>query len=117
VKELEERIADDMREYCRFASDLGLHAEWRSGIGPDVVLEVVQLCQEAARAHPHIVYFAGKLIFSDDAEGYLGRFLHSHTALEVQRLLQVEGLSLVILPVKVTPPEHEAAPGRRVALP
>jgi amino acid transporter len=105
VKELEQRIADDMKEYCQFATDLGLHAEFRCGIGPDVVLEIVKLCLEVAHEYPHIVYFAGKLIFSDEAEGYLGRFLHTSTALEVQRYLQVEGLSLVILPVRVTPPE------------
>ena len=104
VRELEERIGDDLREYCQFATDLGLHAEFRFGIGPDVVLEIIRICSELTHDHPHIVFFAGKLIFSDEAEGYLGRFLHMHTALEVQRHLQVEGLSLVILPVRVTPP-------------
>ncbi len=109
VKELEERIADDLKEYCQFATDIGLHAEFRAGLGPDVVLEVVELCRQVAHEYPHVVYFAGKLIFSDEAEGYLGRFLHMHTALEVQRYLQVEGLSLVILPVRVTPPAVENA--------
>jgi len=103
VRELEQRIADDLKEYCQFASDLGLHASFRFGIGPDVVLEIVEICKELTHEHPHLVFFAGKLVFSDEAEGYLGRFLHSHTALEVQRYLQVEGLSLVILPVRVRP--------------
>jgi amino acid transporter len=113
VKELEERIGDDLKEYCQFAGDLGLHAEFRTGIGPDVVLEIVQICRDVAHEYPHVVFFAGKLIFSDEAEGYLGRFLHMHTALEVQRYLQIEGLSLVILPVRVAPPETQnAAPAR-----
>jgi amino acid transporter len=113
VKELEERIGDDLKEYCQFAGDLGLHAEFRTGIGPDVVLEIVQICRDVAHQYPHVVFFAGKLIFSDEAEGYLGRFLHMHTALEVQRYLQIEGLSLVILPVRVAPPEPQnAAPAR-----
>src|SRR5579885_1759968 len=113
VKELEERIGDDLKEYCQFAGDLGLHAEFRNGIGPDVVLEIVQICRDVAHQYPHVVFFAGKLIFSDEAEGYLGRFLHMHTALEVQRYLQIEGLSLVILPVRVAPPEPQnAAPAR-----
>ncbi len=113
VKELEERIGDDLKEYCQFAGDLGLHAEFRTGIGPDVVLEIVQICRDVAHEYPHVVFFAGKLIFSDEAEGYLGRFLHMHTALEVQRYLQIEGLSLVILPVRVAPPEPQnAAPAR-----
>ena len=107
VRELEQRMADDLKEYCQFASDLGLHAGFRSGIAPDIVPEIVRLCVDYAHEHPHIVFFAGKLIFSDEAEGYLGRFLHSHTALEAQRYLQVHGLSLVILPVRVTPVVEE----------
>jgi len=115
VKELEERIGDDLKEYCQFAGDLGLHAEFRTGIGPDVVLEIVQICRDVAHEYPHVVFFAGKLIFSDEAEGYLGRFLHMHTALEVQRYLQIEGLSLVILPVRVAPPETQNAEPARAA--
>ena len=107
VQELEQRINDDLSEYCQFAEDLGLHAACRSAIGPDVVLEATEICMQLSHEYPHIVFFAGKLIFSDEAEGYLGRFLHSHTALEVQRLLQVAGLSLVILPVRVTRPSEE----------
>ncbi|HKN01965.1 MAG TPA: APC family permease [Candidatus Binataceae bacterium] len=104
VKAVEKRIDDDLQEYCRFAGDLGLHAERRSAIGPDVVLELRRLCLEVAREFPHVVYFAGKLIFSAEAEGFLGRFLHMHTALEVQRWLQLNGLSLVILPVRIAAP-------------
>ncbi len=116
VQELEERITGDLKEYCQLATDLGLHTEFRSGLGPDVVLEAVQICRDIAHDHPHVVYFAGKLIFSDEAEGFLGRFLHMHTALEVQRYLQVEGLSLVILPVRVLPPVAEKAEKPQVAL-
>ena len=103
VKELEQRMADDLKEYCQFATDLGLNAGFRSAIAPDIVPEIVRLSVDFAQDHPHVVFFAGKLIFSDEAEGYLGRFLHTHTALEVQRYLQVHGLSLVILPVRVKP--------------
>ena len=117
VKELEQRVADDLNEYCQFASDLGLHASFKFAIGPDVVLEVVRLCGELTHQHPHLVFFAGKLIFSDEAEGYLGRFLHMHTALEVQRYLQIEGLSLVILPVRVTPPEPQPLPPAKPSAP
>ena len=86
-------------------------------IGPDVVLEVVRLCGELTHQHPHLVFFAGKLIFSDEVEGYLGRFLHLHTTLEVQRYLQIEGLSLVILPVRVTPSEPRPVPATRLSEP
>jgi amino acid transporter len=102
VKALERRMSDDLQEYCQIASDLGLHPELRAGLGPDVVLELRRLCLQVAHEFPHIVFFAGKLIFSDEVEGFIGRFLHNHTALEVQNWLQLYGFSLVILPVRVS---------------
>jgi amino acid transporter len=102
VHALEQRMIDDLNEYCQFASDLGLHPELRAGLGPDVVLELRELCLQVAHEFPHVVFFAGKLIFSDEVEGFIGRFLHNHTAMEVQNWLQLYGLSLVILPVRVT---------------
>ena len=103
VKQLEQQVADDLSEYCRFGTDLGLHSELRVSIGPDVVVELRKLCLEVAHEFPQAVFFAGKLIFEAELEGYISRFLHNHTALELQRWLQVHGLSLVILPVRVLP--------------
>jgi hypothetical protein len=102
VKQLEQEIADDLREYCRFAADLGFHPELRTAIGPDVVAELRRLCLEVVSEFPHAVFFAGKLIFTGDLDGFVSRFLHNHTALELQSWLQVQGYSLVILPVRVT---------------
>src|SRR5712692_329135 len=101
VKELENRMIEDLNEYCQFASDLGLHSELRAGLAPDVVIELRRLCLEVAHEFPHVVFFAGKLIFSDEMEGFIGRFLHNHTSVEIQNWLQLYGYSLVILPVRV----------------
>jgi amino acid transporter len=106
VKQLEQQVADDLSEYCRFATDLGLHSELRVSIGPDVVVELRKLCLEVAHEFPQAVFFAGKLIFEAELEGFISRFLHNHTALEIQRWLQVHGLSLVILPVRVLGSPH-----------
>jgi len=101
VRELENRISEDLNEYCQFANDLGLHAELSAGLAPDVVAELRRLCLEVAREFPQVVFFAGKLIFSDEVEGFIGRFLHNHTSVEIQNWLQLYGFSLVILPVRV----------------
>src|SRR5579885_600162 len=112
VKALEQSVADDLLEYCRLAADLGFHSELRCTIGPDVVLELRRLALEVAKEFPNCVFFAGKLVFTDEADGFISRFLHNHTALELQNWLQVHGYSLVILPVRVstsrpaTPPPH-----------
>jgi amino acid transporter len=101
IHELENRLAADLQEYCEIAGDMGMHSELRSGLSPDVVAELRRLCLEVAHEFPHVVFFAGKLIFSNEVEGFIGRFLHNHTSLELQSWLQVYGLSLVILPVRV----------------
>ena len=115
VQKLEQELTDDLLEYCRFASDLGFHPELRTTIGPDVVAELRRLCLEVAREFPHAVFFAGKLVFTDELEGFLSRFLHNHTALEMQTWLQVNGLSLVILPVRVAPTRSRMAGSRPVS--
>jgi amino acid transporter len=102
LQQLETQIADDVLEYSRLANDLGYHAELRTAIATDVVIELRRLCLEVSREFSHCVFFAGQLVFADELEGFASRFLHNHTALEVLRWLQLRGLSLVILPVRVT---------------
>jgi hypothetical protein len=103
VKQLEQQVADDLSEYCRLATDVGLHSELRVTIGPDVIVELRRLCLDVAHEFPQAVFFAGKLIFEAEGESFISRFLHNHTALELQKFLQMYGLSLVILPVRVIP--------------
>jgi hypothetical protein len=61
------------------------------------------------------VFFAGKLIFEAELEGFISRFLHNHTAMELQNWLQLHGLNLMILPVRVLPPPPQ--PPREAARP
>ncbi|MBV8775196.1 MAG: APC family permease [Deltaproteobacteria bacterium] len=122
VKALEQSVSDDLLEYCRLASDLGFHSELRSAIGPDVVLELRRLALEVTKEFPHCVFFAGKLVFTNEVDGFISRFLHNHTAMDLQNWLQLQGFSLVILPVRVStsrpgpsPSELESAPTPRAA--
>lgn len=101
LEALDKRMQDDMLSYCEFASQLGFHPELRTGLGPDVVEELQKLCLEVAKTYKHSVFFAGKLVFGSDAEGFVARFLHNHTAFELQSWLQLHGLSLVIMPIRV----------------
>ncbi|HLI80828.1 MAG TPA: amino acid permease, partial [Candidatus Binataceae bacterium] len=102
IETLESRMADDLQSYCDLAAQLGFHAEQRSGLGPDVVLELRIACAEVMHTFSRCVFFAGSLVFEDESEGLIERFLHNHTAYEIQRWLQIQGRSLVILPVCVS---------------
>ena len=110
VKALDDRIAEDLQEYCRFAGDLGLHPELRSAIGPDVVLELRRLCLEIAHEFTQVVYFAGKLVFTDELDRFGERFLNNHTSLDIQSWLQLYGLSLVIVPIRIGGPPLDLPP-------
>ena len=80
-----------------------------------MALELRRLSLEVAHEFPHLVFFAGKLIFTDELDGFAGRFLHNHTALELQNWLQLHGLSLVILPVRVSTSRAKHPPPRSIA--
>jgi amino acid transporter len=101
VEARQKEVADDLNEYSRFARDLGLYPEVRAGLGTDSVQELRRLCSELSQEFVGAVFFAGKLVFSRDRERFMMRFLHNHTALELQSYLQTQGISLVILPVRV----------------
>jgi len=99
LEALEQSLVDDLEEYSKFAANLGFHSEVRLGLGTDVVLELKRLCTQVAHEFPNCVFFAGKLVF--ERETFFNRFLHNQTALEIQNWLQFQGLSMVILPVRV----------------
>jgi hypothetical protein len=68
------------------------------------VMELQHLCIEVAHQFPNSVFFAGQLVFNEELDGFFSRFLHNHTAFELLKWLQLRGLSLVILPVRVSSP-------------
>ncbi len=103
IEEFEKKISDDVRAYYDYAAQLGLHPETRSAIGPDAFFELQSICLGVAETFPKCVFFAGKLVWDTTVEGFLARFLHNHTALEVQNWLQLYGYSLVILPIRIGP--------------
>jgi len=48
---------------------------------------------------PNCIFFASKLIF--EQENWLIRLLHNQAALAIQRRLHLQGLQMVILPMKL----------------
>lgn len=67
--------------------------------GTDAVDEVTRMCEEINREYPSSIFFNSKPIFATD--NWFTRLLHNQAALSVQRRLHLEGLQMVILPMKV----------------
>ena len=57
------------------------------------------LCEQINSEYPNTIFFTSKLIFASD--NWFTRLLHNQASLAVQRRLHLEGLQMVILPMKV----------------
>ena len=99
VENLRQRTEEMLAQYVGFATSLGVPATTRMAIGTEVVAEAERLCVETAREFPHIVFFAGKMIFQ--RERWYHRLLHNETALAVETRLRWLGKTMVTLPIRV----------------
>jgi hypothetical protein len=78
---------------------------WFDAYGADRLEELEGLALEVRAAFPNSVFFANRLVFA--REHWWSRLLHNGTPLAMQRLLNLHGLELVILPVML----HENGDG------
>jgi amino acid transporter len=118
IERLESDLANDLKAYCQLAMNMGYNAESRMAVATDTVDKLHKMCLELADQFPNVVFFCGKLVFGRDTEGFLSRFLHDQVPSELQSLLQVRGLSLVILPARAVPEERlDTSGGPRIAEP
>ncbi|MBI3578306.1 MAG: APC family permease [Ignavibacteriales bacterium] len=90
---------DSLKKYVNFAHQMGFTADYRMGVGTEVLEEAEKICQELAKEYPRSIFFSGKLVF--ERERWYQRFLHNETAYAFQRQLQFAGLNSMVLPVRV----------------
>jgi hypothetical protein len=88
-----------LRRYVDLARRMGMSAEYRFGVGIDVVAEAEKLCLKVANEFPKSTFFIGKVIF--EKEAWYQRLLHNETAFSVQKRLELAGKPMVILPARV----------------
>jgi hypothetical protein len=88
-----------LQKYVDLAKKLGIPATYKMAVGTDVVEEAEKLCLEAAKDFPQSTYFATKVLFQ--REKWYHRFLHNETAYAIQRRLQWDGKTMVIIPARV----------------
>ena len=99
LEKMREEAADTLEFFVDFCQSHGMAASSYISFGTDAVDEVTTLCEEINRDYPNSIFFTSKLIFSTD--NWFTRLLHNQAALAVQRRLHLEGLQMVILPMKV----------------
>jgi amino acid transporter len=94
--------ADRQKTIDRFvllAQSLGLAADGEFTVGTDPVLESAELCSRVRERFPRSVFFAGKLLFENEKWYY--PFLHNETAYAITRRLQLQGIPMVVMPIRI----------------
>ena len=102
VEDVRQRTQEMLDRYVALATGLSIPATSRLAVGTEAVAESEKLCLEVATEFPHIVFFAGKMIFQ--REQWYHRLLHNETALAVERRLRWVGKTVVTLPIRVQQP-------------
>ncbi|HEU4622064.1 MAG TPA: APC family permease [Burkholderiaceae bacterium] len=88
-----------LKYFENFCHSYGLASKSYLGFGTDVVEEVHTLCERVQREFPNVIFFTSKLIFQH--ENWFTRLLHNQAAVAIQRRLHLNGMQMVILPMKV----------------
>jgi hypothetical protein len=91
-----ERSLDQLEAFC---AKEGLNTAHFVVYGTDPVESLTRLIKDVSARFPNSVCFANKLILP--ANLWFAEWLHNQTAFGIQRQLHLEGIPLVILPIKL----------------
>jgi K+ transporter len=99
IDALKKSVESDLTKYVRLVRSYGFPADYRMEIGTDVADTATGLCESLVKEFPRSTVFTGKLIFRE--ENPFQKLLHNETAFAIQRRLQWNGITTVILPIRV----------------
>ena len=99
VEALKASVRSSLQQYVELARKLGFPAEYRMGVGTDVVEGVEEISKGLSAEFKRMMVFTGQLTFR--LEKFYHRLLHNETAFAIQRRLQWSGITTIILPIRV----------------
>lgn len=85
--------------FVNFCHSHGLAAKSYLAFGTDAVEQIAELADQVRIEFPGAIFFTSKLI--TESENFMTRVLHNQAALALQRRLHLEGMQMVILPMKI----------------
>jgi len=92
-------VEEALKKYVTLCRSHGYPADYRTDVGTEAVETATRLCEEVAKEFPRSTVFAGQLVFREETP--FQKILHNETAFAIQRRLQWQGITAVILPVRV----------------
>ena len=99
IESLRHNTEETLKSFVEYANCLGWYAEYRYGVGVDLMAELEALCESVAKEFSRTVFFSGRLVF--EKENIFTRLLHNHTPFTLQQRLQFSGRDMMILPIRV----------------
>jgi hypothetical protein len=99
MEKMREDAAETLEFFVDFCQSHGMASASYIGFGTDAVEEITRMCERINNEFPNSIFFTSKLVFATD--NWFTRLLHNQASLAVQRRLHLEGLQMVILPMKV----------------
>jgi amino acid transporter len=99
MEQMRHDAAETLEFFVDFCQSHGMASASYIGFGTDAVEEVTRMCERINNEFPNSIFFTSKLVFATD--NWFTRLLHNQASLAVQRRLHLEGLQMVILPMKV----------------
>ncbi|MCX5813823.1 MAG: KUP/HAK/KT family potassium transporter, partial [Proteobacteria bacterium] len=100
IEALKKSVEQDLIKYVKTTRQHGFPADYATDLGADVIETVTDLVEATVNKFPRSTVFTGKLVFQH--EHPFQKLLHNETAHAIQRRLQWDGITTVILPIRVT---------------
>ncbi len=93
-------VLNQLTQYVDLAKKkMGWAATYEMSLGTEVAEALHKLCTEIHQKFPHSVFFTGKLVFPEPS--WWHKIFHNETAFVVQRRIGLEGMPMVVIPVRV----------------
>jgi amino acid transporter len=99
LENLRQSIQANVNRYSAILKRHGYGAEGIGQIGTDVVETAQTILAQVAGRYPQAVFFGGQLVL--EKESWITRLLHNYVALALQRECYRQGLSFVVIPVRM----------------
>ncbi len=99
IEALRHESTESLNYFVNFCHSHGLASTSYLGFGTDPVEEIAVLCDRVREEFPNAIFFTSKLISED--ENFFTRLLHNQAATALQRRLHLNGMQMVILPMKI----------------
>ncbi len=96
---LKQEAAVSLKYFVNFCNSYGLAAKYYLAFGTDPIEEIAKMSATVSRDFPSTIFFTSKIIFEN--ENWFTRLLHNQAPLVLQNRLHLQGLQMIILPMKL----------------